>query len=75
MAAVNGFEESQNNETVLRDLGMAGMLRKQVRYLTDGSVIGKRCKRDPSLELALTPFPAVASLDVVLIHPHTVARR
>jgi len=35
MAAVNGFEESQDNETVLPDLGMAVMLRNRV-YLGSG---------------------------------------
>ncbi len=34
--------ESEDNETVLPDLGMAGMLRKRVRYLTDGAVIGSK---------------------------------
>jgi putative transposase len=34
--------ESQDNETVLPDLGMAGMLRKRVRYFTDGAVIGSK---------------------------------
>jgi len=31
---------SEDNETVLRDLGMAKMLRTRVRYFTDGAVIG-----------------------------------
>jgi len=34
--------ESEDNETVLPDLGMAGMLMKRVRYFTDGAVIGSR---------------------------------
>jgi hypothetical protein len=34
--------ESENNETVLKDLGIAKMLRCRVRYFTDGSVIGSR---------------------------------
>jgi REP element-mobilizing transposase RayT len=34
--------ESEDNETVLPDLGMAGMLRKRVRYFTDGAVIGSK---------------------------------
>jgi REP element-mobilizing transposase RayT len=34
--------ESQDNETVLPDLGMAGMLMKRVRYFTDGAVIGSK---------------------------------
>ena len=31
---------SKDNETVLPDLGLAGMLRHRVRYFTDGAVIG-----------------------------------
>ena len=34
--------ESDDNETVLPDLGMAGMLMKRVRYFTDGAVIGSK---------------------------------
>jgi REP element-mobilizing transposase RayT len=34
--------ESEDNETMLADLGMAGMLRKRVRYFTDGAVIGSK---------------------------------
>jgi putative transposase len=34
--------ESRDNETVLPDLGMAGMLLKRVRYFTDGAVIGSK---------------------------------
>jgi hypothetical protein len=34
--------ESENNETVLRDLGVAGMLGKRIRYFTDGAVIGSK---------------------------------
>jgi REP element-mobilizing transposase RayT len=34
--------ESKDNETVLPDLGMAGMLRHRVRYFTDGAVIGSK---------------------------------
>jgi putative transposase len=33
---------SRDNETVLPDIGMAGMLRHRVRYFTDGAVIGSR---------------------------------
>jgi len=33
---------SRDNETVLPDLGMAGMLLHRVRYFTDGAVIGCR---------------------------------
>jgi putative transposase len=40
----NGAEmlESEDNETVLPDLGMAKMLRTRVRYFTDGAVIGSK---------------------------------
>ena len=34
--------ESDNNETVLKDLGIAKMLRCRVRYFTDGAVIGSK---------------------------------
>jgi putative transposase len=34
--------ESEDNETVLPDLGMAKMLRCRVRYFTDGAVIGSK---------------------------------
>jgi hypothetical protein len=34
--------ESGDNETVLKDLGLAKMLRCRVRYFTDGAVIGSR---------------------------------
>lgn len=34
--------ESKDNDTVLKDLGMAKMLRCRVRYFTDGAVIGSR---------------------------------
>ena len=34
--------ESDDNETVLKDLGMAKMLRCRVRYFTDGAVIGSK---------------------------------
>jgi hypothetical protein len=33
---------SEDNETVLPDLGMAKMLRMRVRYFTDGAVIGSK---------------------------------
>jgi putative transposase len=33
---------SEDNQTVLPDLGMARMLRHRVRYFTDGAVIGSR---------------------------------
>ncbi len=32
--------EAEDNETALPDLAMAGMLRRRVRYFTDGAVIG-----------------------------------
>jgi putative transposase len=34
--------ESEDNGTVLKELGMAGMLRCRVRYFTDGAVIGSK---------------------------------
>ena len=34
--------ESSDNGTVLKDLGMAAMLRCRVRYFTDGAVIGSK---------------------------------
>jgi len=34
--------ESEDNETVLPDLGMAAMLRHRVRYFSDGAVIGSK---------------------------------
>ena len=34
--------ESEDNETVLPELGMAKMLRHRVRYFTDGAVIGSK---------------------------------
>jgi hypothetical protein len=34
--------EDKDNETVLKDLGMAKMLRCRVRYFTDGAVIGSK---------------------------------
>jgi hypothetical protein len=33
---------SKDNETVLPDLGMAGMLMKRMRFFTDGAVIGSK---------------------------------
>ena len=33
---------SEDNETVLPDLGVAKMLRTRVRYFTDGAVIGSK---------------------------------
>jgi len=34
--------ESNDNETVLKDLGMAKMLHCRIRYFTDGAVIGSK---------------------------------
>ncbi|MEX1114619.1 MAG: hypothetical protein WEB53_05185, partial [Akkermansiaceae bacterium] len=34
--------ENEDNETVLKDLGIARMLRCRVRYFTDGAVIGSK---------------------------------
>lgn len=34
--------ESENNETALKDLGTAKMLRCRIRYFTDGAVIGSK---------------------------------
>jgi len=34
--------ESKENETVLPDMGMAGMLQHRVRYFSDGAVIGSK---------------------------------
>ena len=34
--------KSEDNETVLKDLGMAKMLRSRIRYFTDGAVIGSK---------------------------------
>ena len=34
--------ESDDNETILRDLGIAKMLHCRVRYFTDGAVIGSK---------------------------------
>jgi putative transposase len=34
--------ESEDNETVLKDLGMSRMLRCRIRYFTDGAVIGSK---------------------------------
>ena len=34
--------ESEDNETILKDLGVAKMLRCRVRYFTDGAVIGSK---------------------------------
>ncbi|MGL5020083.1 MAG: transposase [Luteolibacter sp.] len=36
------FLEGEDNETVLKDLAMAKMLRCRIRYFTDGAVIGSK---------------------------------
>jgi len=50
--------ESKDNETVLPDLGMAGMLRHRVRYFTDGAVIGSKAFVDETFALARDRFGA-----------------
>ena len=37
-----GMLDSGDNETVLPDLWMAGMLGKRIRYFTDGAVTGSK---------------------------------
>ncbi|MGJ8726265.1 MAG: transposase [Roseibacillus sp.] len=49
--------ESKDNETVLPDLGMAGMLRCRVRYFTDGAVIGSKTFVDDTFAAARERFP------------------
>lgn len=49
---------SKDNETVLPDLGMAGMLRCRVRYFTDGAVIGSKAFVNEVFEAARERFPA-----------------
>ena len=48
---------SQKNETVLPDLGMAGMLRKRVRYFTDGAVIGSKAFVNEAYAASRKRFP------------------
>jgi REP element-mobilizing transposase RayT len=50
--------ESENNETVLPDLGMAGMLLCRIRYFTDGAVIGSRAFVNGAFERARERFGA-----------------
>ena len=50
--------ESQDNETVLKDLGMAKMLRCRVRYFTDGAVIGSKAFVNEAFEAARERFTA-----------------
>jgi REP element-mobilizing transposase RayT len=48
---------SNDNETVLPDLGMAGMLRKRVRYFTDGAVIGSKAFVNEAFAASRERFP------------------
>jgi hypothetical protein len=50
--------ESENNETVLPDLGIAGMLLCRIRYFTDGAVIGSRAFVNGAFERARERFGA-----------------
>jgi len=50
--------ESKDNETVLKDLGMAKMLRCRVRYFTDGAVIGSKEFVNEAFEAARERFTA-----------------
>ena len=49
---------SKDNETVLPDLAMAGMLRQRVRYFTDGAVIGSKVFVNETFEAARERFTA-----------------
>jgi len=50
--------ESEDNETVLPDLGMAAMLRHRVRYFSDGAVIGSRVFVNEAFAAARERFTA-----------------
>jgi REP element-mobilizing transposase RayT len=50
--------EGNDNETVLKDLGMAKMLRCRVRYFTDGAVIGSKDFVNEVFEAARERFTA-----------------
>jgi putative transposase len=50
--------ESEDNETVLKDLGMAKMLRCRIRYFTDGAVIGSRSFVDEAFSKSRERFGA-----------------
>jgi len=50
--------ESKDNETVLPDLGMAGMLRHRVRYFSDGAVIGSKVFVNEAFAAARERFTA-----------------
>ena len=49
---------AEDNETVLPDLGMAGMLRCRVRYFTDGAVIGSKAFVNEAFAAARERFTA-----------------
>lgn len=49
---------SKDNETLLPDLGMAGMLCCRVRYFTDGAVIGSKVFVNEAFEAARERFTA-----------------
>jgi REP element-mobilizing transposase RayT len=49
---------SEDNGTVLPDLGLAGMLRCRVRYFTDGAVIGGKEFVNEAFAAARERFPA-----------------
>jgi putative transposase len=48
--------ESEDNETALKDLGVAKMLRCRVRYFTDGAVIGSKDFVNEAFESARERF-------------------
>ena len=50
--------EGEDNETVLKDLGMAKMLRCRIRYFTDGAVIGSKGFVNEAFENARERFGA-----------------
>jgi hypothetical protein len=50
--------ESEDNETVFKDLGMAKMLRCRIRYFTDGAVIGSKDFVDEAFTSARERFGA-----------------
>jgi hypothetical protein len=49
---------SQDNETVLPDLGLAAMLCYRIRYFSDGAVIGSRAFVNEAFEAARERFTA-----------------
>jgi len=49
--------ESGDNQTVLPDLRMAGMLRRRVRYFSDGAVIGSKEFVDQAFTKSRERFP------------------